>query len=510
MKKFLFNILCMFFLVSCSEDFLRLTPEGESTVANFYKTEDHFEQAINAAYASLRDLTNLGYVFGEMRSDNTHYTHNNNERMDGNVHRENVANFLVDSQNDIVSHIWGTCYGIIAQTNSILDRIDKTPFSVEFKDKIIGQASFLRAFAYFELVQTYGRVPLQLTEVNSADGAFPEQSEPDEVYKVIIEDVKEAISKLGNATFPQDGSATKGAAKMLYSYVLMTMPNRDYPEAEAQLNDVIYNMGYDLLPDYASVFDLSNKNSVEHIFSVQYQMGNQGQESDWLYVFIPRSKEAEIITGVPMSNTASTGGWNVPTPAMIDSYESGDLRLNASIAVAVGEIENDALVVEKVLNVGDPEIQQYKDALPFVNKYRHTHQTTFNTDDNWPIYRYSDALLLLAECLVEQGRAPEAVPYVNRVRRRAGLQDVTTVTAETVAMERKHELAFENHRWYDLVRTRKAVEVMNEYGNYIKSIDSHIIDKAYHVTEQNLILPIPYRELLINDKLTQNQGSEPQ
>ncbi len=497
-------------LSSCGDRFLDLDPESNSTEASFYKTEDHFNQAINASYASMRTIINIGYIVGEMRSDNTHYTRNNNERMDSNSFREDVANFLVTSQNYTVSELWSGCYSIISQTNTILNRLDKVDLSDTFKNKIIGQAKFMRAWAYFELVQCFGRIPIQLKEVKSSGDAFPVQSSPEDVYKVIIDDVTDAVAKLETAEFPQDGSATKGAAKMLYAYVLMTKPNPDYSTAEDQLDDVVNKMGYDLLPNYADVFDTSKKNSVEHIFSVQYQMGNQGQESSWLYLFMPRTKEGQLITGVEFSNTTSTGGWNVPTQAMIDSYEPNDLRLDPSVAIAVGTIENDALVVANVFKVGDPRISDYETALPFVNKYRHTHINIFNTDDNWPVYRYSDALLLMAECLVDQNRESEAVPFVNRVRTRAGLSPVSVVTADIVANERKHELAFENHRWFDLVRTGKAIEVMTADGAYIKSIDKDVSSRAYNVKKENLILPIPYRELRINKNLTQNTGSEPQ
>lgn len=502
------SVMLLFY--SCNESFLNLNPESSSTEASFYKTEDHFNQAINAAYASMRTIINIGYIVGEMRSDNTHYTRNNNERMDSNSFREDVANFLVTSQNYTVSELWSGCYNTIAQANTILARLDATDLSDTFKNRIIGQAKFMRAWAYFELVQCYARIPIQLTEVKTADQAFPVQSTPEEVYAVIIDDVKDAIDKLETVEFPQDGSATKGAAKMLYAYVLMTKPSPDYSTAESQLDDVINKMGYDLLPHYADVFDTSKKNSVEHIFSVQYQMGNQGQESNWLYLFMPRTKEGELITGVEFSNTTSTGGWNVPTQAMIDSYEPNDLRLDPSVAIAVGTIENDALVVANVFKVGDPRINNYETALPFVNKYRHTHTNIFNTDDNWPVYRYSDALLLMAECLVDQNRGAEAVPFVNRVRTRAGLPSVSVVTADVVANERKHELAFENHRWFDLVRTGKAIDVMTADGAYIKSIDKDVSSRAYNVKKENLILPIPYRELRINKNLTQNPGSEPQ
>ena len=133
-------------------------------------------------------------------------------------------------------------------------------------------------------------------------------------------------------------------------------------------------MGYELLPNYADIYDTSKKNGKESIFEIQYQMGDQGQQSDWLYYFIPKTTNAEIITGVPDCSTLLTGGWNVPTPEMIASYEPGDLRVDPSIAVAVGTLDAaNALVVADVLKVGDPKINDYQVNYPFINKYRQEH-----------------------------------------------------------------------------------------------------------------------------------------
>ena len=507
MKKILI-ILTAIFVTSCSESFLDITPSSSTAVDNFYQTETQFTEAVNGAYASLRTIYSLGYVYEEMRSDNTHFTRNNNERMTSNTDREDVANFLVSSTNSIISDSWASCYSIIAGANTILDYIDKANLSDDFKNDIIGKAKFVRAFAYFELVQNFGRVPLQLHAVTNAADAFPAQAETNQVYDTIISDVKDAIDKLPTVSFPQDGSATKGAAKMLYAYVLLTKPEKDYVEAQKQLEDIT-KMKYDLLENYADVFNTSMKNSVEHIFSIQYMQGNYGMQSDWLYSFMPRSWDGNVLTGTTDANTSSTGGWNVPTDAMIASYEPGDKRLPVSVNYAVGTIdpEDGNMEIDGVLQPGDPSISEYSNALPFVNKYHHTHNTAFNTDDNWPVYRYADALLLLAECLVDQQKNDEALPYVNQVRARAGLDPLTSVDADAVANERKHELAFENHRWYDLVRTGKALEVMTNYAAYIKSVDTGLTSRTYNITAQKLLFPIPYRELQINKKLTQNKGA---
>lgn len=494
-------------LISCNSDFLSLYPENQSNEGNFFKTENHFTQALNGAYTSLRDISaQQGFLMGEMRSDNTHYTRYKPDRGIHILYRENIADFIGDDQNQWVGYMWTGCYTGISRTNTIIDRISKSDLSDNFKNEILGQAHFLRAFYYFQLAQCFGGVPLQLSEVTDASTAFPGAKKSiDEVYTAIIDDVTDAIEKLPVVSFPQNGKANKGAAKMLYAYVLMTKPNPDQSLAETQLKDIL-KMGYELLPNYADVFDPNNKYSKEHIFSVQHLQGDQGQQSMYLYWFIPKSSEAKVITGLDASNTLLTGGWNVPTPAMIDSYEKDDKRLNPSIAIAVGDLDGDAMTIEKVLEVNDPEIEDFEIARPFVNKYNHPHAKLQNTDDNWPIYRYSDALLLLSECLVNQGKSNEALPYINQVRKRAGLPNLSNVTAQDVAKERKHELAFENHRWYDLLRTGEALNVMTEYAKYIKTFDPELPDRTYQIKKEYLLYPIPYRELQINKELVQNPG----
>lgn len=509
MKK-IFYICTILILSSCSGNFLDLSPEHFENEGNFFRTEDDFEQAINGVYPTLRAVSGRhAFLMGEMRSDNTHYTRNPSDRGFAAVRGEEIADFIIDSQNGYANDMYNSCFYGISRANIVLTRIENAALRDEFKNKIVGQAKFIRGFLYFQLVQCFGGVPLHLAEVKDPSGAFLPRASVDAVYEAIISDVTDAMTKLPVASFPQNGTTTRGAAKMLYAYVLMTKPDRDYAEAEKQLRDVM-EMGYELLPEYADVFSTNNKNHKESIFDIQYMMGDQyGQQSDWLYYFIPKTTDAEMITGIPGSNTLTSGGWNVPTPEMIGSYEPGDKRLNPSIAVVVGRTPADGslgMIVEGVLHVGDPAIDDHELAYPFINKYRHPHSKVFNTDDNWPVYRYSDCLLLLAECLVEQGRTADAVAYVNQVRNRAGLSSVATVDAEVVANERRHELAFENHRWYDLIRTGKAIEVMTAYGKYIKSIDPGLAERTYQIKNEYLLYPIPYREMQLNAQLTQNPG----
>ena len=505
MKKLISICITTLFLSSCSGDFLDLAPQHTGSESTFFKTEEHFTQAINGAYQRLRDVHGVyGTLMSEMRADNTHYIRFEADRAQRQY--EEVADFTNDEQNIVTDDMYYNCFSGISRVNSILDRIEGMEFSEEFKNHIIVQAKFLIGYYYFQLVQYFGGVPLYLHEVIGVNDAFLARSSEEEVYKIILSDVNDAVAKLPVVSFPQNGSATQGSARMLLAYVLMTMPSRDYVGAEAQLREIL-KMGYELQTNYASVFEPSNKNSKESIFEVQFQQGDQGQESNWLYYFIPRTSEAEIITGVPASNTLSDAGWNIPTQEMVDSYEEGDLRVDPSVSVIAGHNdEYGRFVYDKVFNVGDIGIKDYPISYYFINKYHHAHSKVKNTDDNWPVYRYSDALLLLAECLVEQGKAGEAVTFVNQVRQRAGLKALSMVNADIVAKERRHELAFEGHRWQDLLRTGKAIEIMSEYGKRMKSLYPYLTERTYQVTKEKLVFPIPYRELQINSLLEQNTG----
>ncbi|WP_029902505.1 RagB/SusD family nutrient uptake outer membrane protein [Prevotella sp. 10(H)] len=518
MKKIITIFIISLIFGSCS-DFLDKFPEDSITGSSFYKTESDFTQAINGAYSTLRPLygsDNKAYVMLEMHSDNAHYMYYATDQGHANFYRKEIADFMLNDANDRVATMWTRCYEGIARTNAILDYIDGAALSDGFKKSIIGQAKFLRAFYYFHLVQLYGGVPLQLTQVTSSTNAFRGRASVDDVYAAIIDDVKTAVDYLPVVKFndikQQSGHATKGAAKMLYAYVLMTKPTRDYAEAEKQLKDIL-TMGYDLMPEYADAFDPDKKNGIESIFEVQYLAGDVSLQNDIIYEFLPRTSNSSIATNIPdKGDIKERGGWNTPTQSLIRTYDPADKRLNATIGIIIGTPvdANDAMVYDRVGNLGDP-LNAGEIARPFIRKYLHKQLKEFNNNDNWPVYRYADALLLLSECLVEQGKAGEAQPHMNKVRARAGLDPVAP-TAESVAAERRRELAFENHRWYDLLRygnaeeTIKAyaVELKNDIANYAPSDRFELPANAFK--NIYLLFPIPYREMNINKDLTQNPG----
>jgi len=509
MKKIVI-ILITVILASCSDDFLNLVPESSITSGNFYKTESHFDQALVGAYGSVRSTKGsvASWVMGEMRSDNTHLEFNITNRGPQFIEREYTDFFMDDVNSGMVADKYNSCYVGIGRTNEILASVQEGSFSQESKDRIIGQASFLRAMFYFELVRYFGGVPLYLAPVKGASDAYLPRSGTNEVYQAIIGDLETAIQKLPLPSFPQSGRANQGAARMLLADVYLTL--KDYPKAEVELKQIL-GMGYSLLSSYKDVYRLNNKNSVESIFEVQYQQGNQGQQSDFLYPFIPLSANVSLITGIASQNLQG-GGWNTPTFEMIDAYEDGDLRLDASIAIVEGTGQIGNMFIDGFKSPIDYTPTPGKRTYPFIKKYMNPHSLERNTDDNFPIYRFSEALLSLAEVLNEQNKSSEALVNLNKVRNRAGLEPIMGTNQNElraiIAHERRIELAFENKRWLDLIRTDKAIEVMNDNGEYLKEFysgESYIPEMSYNVTPNKLLFPIPLREIRIGN-LEQNPG----
>lgn len=505
-------MLLLFVSVSCN-GFLELGPDDQVSGKNFFKTEADFKQALNAAYNPLRQVGPDFYT-SEMRSDNTHYEYNPANQGTAIYMRQDLADFTYNSSNDYVSSIYVNSYKGISRANIVLDRLPQATLSEQTRLNIEGQAQFLRAFYYFKLVRYFGRLPLYLHEVQNETDAFKQQSTVDEVYTQIILDAQAAIQKLAPPSkFPQTGEVNKGAATMLLAQVYATQ--KEFNKA-AVLLKTLENMGYDLLRKYEDVFKTSNKNSKESIFEVQFKEGlTEGMESNFIYTFLPRCYNTAIITyGVVTNNTSNNGGgWNTPTQEMIDAYETGDTRLEASIGIAEGTYDASnyfKLEADKsVINYHAPE---GKVGVPYIKKYLNPHINPNNTNDNWPIYRYADALLLMAEVQNELGNTGAALPYLNRVRARALPQadPISTtdpnVLKELILHERRVELAFENHRWFDLLRSGKSVEIMNANGVWMKKNYPYLSKTSYEINTDKLLLPIPFSEIGVNPNLQQNPG----
>ncbi|MCW3082350.1 RagB/SusD family nutrient uptake outer membrane protein [Segetibacter sp.] len=454
-----------FVLTGCSKK-LDIVPETSLSSATFFKNESDFKQAVNGAYVPLRSIVNdRSYLLGEMHSDNTYYYRN--ILFGATEQQENIADFSIPTANGITTNTHVTAqyrsdYQIIARANEILNTIDKVEFDAASKANLKGQAQFLRAYAYFELVRYFGKVPLHLTPVTNRQEAALPLASVDEIFAQIVKDASAAAQSLLPKSKQEAGRATSGAAKTLLANAYIVQ--KKWAEAEALLKEVVNSNEYSLMPDYANAFSgtNSNKNNAESVFEVQFMEGSAGYNGSIIYNSLPRpmtAAELLPITGTSNPQGLSGEGNNAPTPDIIAAYETGDKRKDASIAYVT---LSQSLRANKVY--------------PYIKKFAAPHAQHGNTGNNFPIYRYSEVLLFLAEALNEQGKGAEALPFLNRVRDRAFGAGVGTITTtgqtqlrDIIAKERRVELAFENKRWFDLVRTGKAVEVITAYGNRVKA-----------------------------------------
>lgn len=501
MKKTSITIILLITIFSSCSDFLDIKPKTTLASANFYKTQADFEQAVTGTYAPLQTLYSQDWQLTEMRSDNTYFIYNIGNR--GGKPTEDLATFTVATNNATVITQWTNDYLIIARANEVLATIDGATFTQSIKDNLKGQALFLRAFAYFDLVRKFGGVPLFLTPPTSYAETFKSRSTSTEIYDQVIADAKAAAALLPNKAGTTIGRPSSGAANTLLADAYMMLGK--WAEAETALLTVT-SMGYSLLSNYGDIFKPTNKGNSEIIFDIGYVAGtSQPLFNAVPYTFLPATPNPSVITGVSPANANGGGSMNIPTPELIAAYESQitDTRFAASIGFFTGA---GALV----------GIPTYTDQ-PYVKKYLYPHAVYGQTDVNWPVYRYAEVLLMLAECLNEQNKTG-ALGYLNQVRTRAGLANKASATQsalrDDILQERRVEFAFENKRWFDLIRAGKAVSVMNAFGTNVKANPQNYYyvtgnippPNSFNVTTDLLLYPIPVTEIVINSELKQNPG----
>lgn len=499
-STFLSVLLASFLVVSGCDSFIDREPDTFLSSSKFYSSPEEVEQGVLGVYSQLQPLYDVGgsdfFAFTEMRSDNTTFQYNPGDR--GDEQMESLDDFRIEAEDVPVEELWTDLYQGVLQANTVLTRIE----GVEFEDdtqrsKLRAEAQFLRALYYYHLVNLWGGVPLILEEVDGPDAAFTEEgrSSTEAVYQQVISGAESAINNLPTRAEAEQGRATKSAARMLLAKTHMWRGN--YQEALGPLREV-RDSGYGLLDDYENIYDPGNKGHREEIFSVQYDgsISNGEESSSFLYRFVPfNSVNSGDLTFGNIGGVAFAG-YNIPTRDLLENYEQGDERLEASVGFYERE-ENTQYPVA----IGD--------SIPYIEKYRHEHSVEFETPDNFPVFRYAEALLLLAEAINEtEGPTNEALSALNDVRERAGLSRLSNLSQsefrEAVYQEQQVELAFENKRWYDLLRNDRMVDVMRPHGQRQRDLVPRLTPSSYQV-EGKQLLPIPFREVRLND-LEQNPG----
>lgn len=463
MKNFIILFLIGTLLVSC-EDFTELAPISNRNEAEFYRNADDFNVAINASYSGLQENGVYGRAYWtmfEMRSDNT----DQGPDATGLARQyTEINNFTENSLNETVTSAWISSYRVIANSNIILNRIGAAEIENSIKDRITGEALFLRSLMYYHLAVAYGNIPLQLEPFTPGDQLV--QVDANTVYAQLITDLAEAESLLPiSYSSSEKGRATKGAAATLLSKVLLTTGQNS--AAAEVLRRIINSYGYQLLNNYADLWGVSNENNAESIFEVQFVSGGIGQGSSFTNDFSP---SANLQTG-------SGFGRNRPTPSLVNSFDPQDERFEVSIGTSYINVRGETIMAN------------------YIRKYESDPPTENDSDINFVVFRYADVLLMLAEAL---GESTESYDLINQVRERAGLQGIGTNTPgtfkEKLLKERQLELAFENHRWPDLRRFGLEREIFQTAEPVVNPGD---------VRE---LFFIPQREIDINPNFTQNSN----
>lgn len=486
-KKIALALSFVTLITSCSDDFLDRKPFADISQDDFYTSEKNLDIAAVGLYGTLQVFYSPGYPqLAELPSDNA--TEGNGISGAGGQ----LDKFNIIPNNATLESAWQDSYTSILQCNKILETLPNIDFvDGDKKKQIEGEARFVRALSYFNLVRMFGRVPIDTLVLSQAQARQSIRNEVSEVYELVISDLNTASAQLpGLYTGNSIGRATKWAALSLLGKVYIT--NHQFTEALIPLHLVVSEGPYSLLPNFADIFKPNNANNAESIFEIQYEGGTLGEGSRWSFVSHPRDVQ-EIFN-------ISAGAQLVPTSDIYNLFsDQGEIgaipspRYEATIGTVF-----------------------YQNAAGSTLSARHIkkHYMDFTlqnqSDDNWPLIRLADVMLMYAEALNETSATPSptAIELVNKIRRRAFGYPISTVSdkdliptintvdfREVVYLERRLELAFEGHRWFDLVRTNTYQTVMNQHFG---------ANSSYKVEAYHNIFPIPQREIDINPLLKPN------
>lgn len=474
---------------SCTKDFLDRQPLDSINTENYPTTGEELVTIVNGAYQPLQrpKLYNMRMWTTDIIAGNSIVGAGGGT--DG-IETTNMANFVTSTDNAGALDLWRGPWPGILMSNIVLDAAPNLDISEELRNRSMGEAYFLRAHYYNILATFFGDVPIVTQPQSSDDDLFPQRDPVEDVYALIINDLNEAAQLLpAKSTYGSEdlGRAPKGAAYALLAKVHLTLGN--YQEAVNAATQV-ENLGYALNENYGDNFDINNENSVESIFEVQYaadageDFWSDDNQASWTSPFMgPRG--ANFVAG--------GYGWNQPTQEFVSQYEEGDLRKDVTILYEGGPDFDGKEYQAEFSNTGY-NVRKFLVPLSEVSAFD-------NSPLNFPVIRYADVLLIKAEALNELGQTAEAEDYLNKVRNRAGLDDIATGLSQSdfrdaVLKERRMELAFEGHRWMDLIRVNNG-----QYGLEFL----HSIGKT-NAAPKHLLFPIPQIELDRNPNLVQNPG----
>ncbi|HAQ20376.1 MAG TPA: RagB/SusD family nutrient uptake outer membrane protein [Prolixibacteraceae bacterium] len=449
MKKLISIAFASFIMMSCSKDFIELSPVSAVSVDIVYKTDKDFSDALTATYNSFQSAYRDRYIIGDIRADDSWQE----------ISKSNSQSysdlFTTSSSDGLLNSQWQYFYTAIFRVNTILTKIEPlAETTIPKKARYIAEAKFLRALAYFDLVRIFGDVPMVTHPLSIEEGyKIPREPVANIYSKIIIPDLLAAeTGLLAKYTGADVGRPTIGAAKAILGKVYLTI--KDFQKTEAKLLEVT-TMGYLLLPKFTDLFDYTkNEHHSEYIFDIEHEEG-MGEGSPWNRRFAPNNVTFTSFYGIGGNGDEQNG----PTQILIDLFAANDLRKDITVGVRGGFIGANGVFVKLTSNTNQT----------YTKKYIVTSAAADDSKSNWKVIRYGDILLMLAEAMNENGKTDQAITYLNQIRARAGVTVYSTgmtqsAVRDAIVLERRLELSFEGHRWFDLTRTGQAYNVMKDYG----------------------------------------------
>ncbi|MGK6352064.1 RagB/SusD family nutrient uptake outer membrane protein [Parapedobacter sp. DT-150] len=475
--------LCFF---SGCNHILELTPDSELTEVNFFKTASDMDGAVLGIYNNYQRRFPRDWTISEMLSDNTYRTGYFNI---GGI--DELNNLSITSENPLFASFWQTCYEGIFRANSVLFYIDNpADYAESQKEQLTGEALFMRALLYFDLVKLFGGVPLVTSKLSVEETYDIPRAAESEVYAQIVQDLEQAMAYLPAKADMPAGRTSKEAAVSLLAKVHVYL--KDWAGAKNYL-DMAAGFGFSLEADFGSLWSLGTENNSEIIFAMKYLDGENGHalSTDFLPYF-----------GV--SGISARGNENIfPTWSLYKRYTDDDARKDETITPYWKSPNSPP---------ADPPVWY-----PFVSKFAVQHTPNASGLD-LPVLRYADLVLLRAEVLYNLGQPELALTEINRVRQRAfgndshdyTMADIATEEAfmDKLLLERRLEFAFENERWFDLVRTGRYLTELTTVERYYNPSDGSVQVVTLHPEEHHRYMPIPRSQidLVGSEVLQQNEG----
>ena len=458
-KTIMSLVLFVGLIYSCSDDFVEVSPTSDNS-EDFFNNQKDYEDALIGAYDLLQS-TYLNVMLGEIASDNTLAGGESATDVLGIQEIDDMTHTPLNAQ---LRDIWSWMYAGVNRANYILEFKDKTDFTG--KDVILAEATFLRAYYYFELVKWFGDVPLAVDKRIQFGEQFNIDRTPKaDVYAQIEADLTYAASILPY-TRTTPGRVTKGAAQALLGKAYLYQDKFD--EAATVLENLIQNGPYDLVSDYKSIFEEAGENNIESVFEVQYF---EGQGAGFGCLQCSEGNVAVGFNGVRAytgPDYSSGFSFNVPVQEVVDAFQAGDLRKD----VAILDIDAWATATGATFGTGYEHTGYFnRKYIPRTRSSNAQGDRNLTNPNNYRAIRFADVLLMAAEAF-NRSSSPndtKAQAYLNRVRERAFGNSSNNITATGTTLynnildERRVELVGEGHRFFDLVRTGRAAQEINGF-----------------------------------------------